>query len=1155
MEMYQAIFLIFLFINNAGPDYNDYKSYIGPDWVCKYGKPANGERQQHLLRLKFLGNRIPYTNNSITTFQLDILAFGDISPNPGPDGTDGAIDTHIHRPKLVYSSDQLLALNPYNGTIRSLPHLSTGVWKTITSLHINNCAKPRGKRGGRRKPWLFKKTNCDNILLPQAIPVHVNPRKLNKTIEHNHNFIDHSNLIPITCSSPLRNLTFHLWNATSIRNKTVALLDHILTYDVDVMLIVETWLIESDSVIVGECTPPGYEFFNYIRGSPNYGGGIGIIAKKSLKLSPSPTTVSSVTFEHCTVTLKNLIKIIGIYRPPPSPVNKFKTSDFLEEIDLFLDKALDTPLKTIIVGDFNIHMDEPERWDTKRFTLTIDNLGITQHVKHPTHTSGHIIDLVLTGEGDDLVCDIPEVEPFDETRHFLVKFTISCSKPHPLKVKKTSREFGKMNHARFTEVLKDKLGASPDSSDPNTLVELYNRLTLSTLNELCPLVTKEVVLKHKLPWYNNAIHAARQERRRLERKWKKSRSSEDENCLREQKKLVSKLIIASKTEFFSEKCVSSNTKEMFRTVNGLLNKPSRILPDCDLNNELANKFLTFFIEKVETIRNNVGYQSASDQTDHFRLNSVTPPCFTDFRPLSCDDIVKIIAGFPSKQCILDPIPTWLIKENLHLLAPLITKIVNNSLSMGIFPSTLKQSIITPVIKKSTLDRNILKSYRPIANLPFLSKVIEKAASCQVMDHVDSNALGEILQSSYKRHHSTETALLKVKNDLLLSLDNDKAVLMVLLDMSAAFDTVDHDIMLQRLTTSFGIHGSVKSWFRTYLKDRITKVCIDGDFSAEHTLKYSLPQGSIIGPHGFILYTSPVGDIIRSFNISFHAYADDVQMYAEFNPKIEGDCERVLANLTSCINRINAWMVQNTLRLNQDKTEFFLVASRNVSSAFSDLELNLGDCTIRRSLSIKNLGVTFDDVINMSGHINSICKTVNFHIRNIWRIRRFITMEACHHVVRGLVLSRLDYANSLLVGARQADINRLQRLQNKAARLVMACGRDQPSSDLLADLHWLPVRQRISYKLLLYVFKSLSGQAPVYMSALIQLLNSPSNERRHRLRSSSDQTRLIVNRSKKRAGDNSFTVAAARLWNELPIHIREALSVSVFKQKLKTHLFP
>ena len=178
-------------------------------------------------------------------------------------------------------------------------------------------------------------------------------------------------------------------------------------------------------------------------------------------------------------------------------------------------------------------------------------------------------------------------------------------------------------------------------------------------------------------------------------------------------------------------------------------------------------------------------------------------------------------------------------------------------------------------------------------------------------------------------------------------------------------------------------------------------------------------------------------------------------------------------------------------LNQtnNKTEFFLIANRNVSAALSEISLKVGELSIQRSTSIKNLGVTFDDSLTMYSQINTICKSVNFHIRNIWRICRFITTEACHHIVRGLVLARLDYANSLLFGTREADLTCLQHLQNKAARSVMSCGRDQSSTDLLRELHWLPVKQRTIYKLMMYIYKALNDMAPCYISAMTHLQNT------------------------------------------------------------------
>jgi len=454
-----------------------------------------------------------------------------------------------------------------------------------------------------------------------------------------------------------------------------------------------------------------------------------------------------------------------------------------------------------------------------------------------------------------------------------------------------------------------------------------------------------------------------------------------------------------------------------------------------------------------------------------------------------------------------------------------------------------------------MDQNSLKSYRPVANITFLSKIVEKAATCQVTNHVESNHLGEKYQSAYRRHHSTETALLRVKNDVLKCLDNGKAVIMVLLDMSAAFDTVDHHILLQRLNCRFGIGGTVNRWFASYLCDRTTKVTVKNNFSSEHTLKYSLPQGSIIGPLGFTLYTTPVGDIIRDCGIMFHVYADDIQLFLDFDPKIHGDSQRALTCLTSCITKINDWMVANTLQLNQEKTEFIVFASNRVLPHLANLELRLGNVCIHPTSSVKNLGIFLDAPLNMSEQISSLCKSINFHIRNLWRIRRFITHEACHNAVRGLVLSRLDYGNSLLLGAREGDLKRLQRLQNKAARLVYSCGRDQPSAGLLKELHWLPVKERIEYKIMLYVYKCINEQGPTYLGDLVSLQRNDPLGTGRRLRSHSDYTRLSMLRSYKKAGDSSFAVAAPRIWNNTSVEIREAVSVSCFKRLLKTSLFP
>ena len=171
---------------------------------------------------------------------------------------------------------------------------------------------------------------------------------------------------------------------------------------------------------------------------------------------------------------------------------------------------------------------------------------------------------------------------------------------------------------------------------------------------------------------------------------------------------------------------------------------------------------------------------------------------------------------PSKSCSLDPMPTWLVKQYLPVLTPILTKIVNSSLSSGSFSSGLRRAIITPILKKASLDKNTLGNYRPVSNLPFVGKLIEKVVSAQVSDYISSNDLSDPYQSAYTKARSTETALACVQNDILRAIDNQQAVFLLMLDLSAAFDTVDHGILLERLAGDFGFTGDVHNWYKTYL---------------------------------------------------------------------------------------------------------------------------------------------------------------------------------------------------------------------------------------------------------------------------------------------------------------------------------------------------
>ena len=556
----------------------------------------------------------------------------------------------------------------------------------------------------------------------------------------------------------------------------------------------------------------------------------------------------------------------------------------------------------------------------------------------------------------------------------------------------------------------------------------------------------------------------------------------------------------------------------------LLNNATKLLPSCGSLSDLANRFAEFFVEKIEKIRRNLNVEidlggshdvvvleqsigssmccSSEDKTVSDELSVQSDSVnkvvcvesdateLHELKPVSLEEIDRILKKCSNKLCLLDPIPMWLLKDNSTQFIPILTEIVNASFKTGNFPDALKDAIITPIIKKQNMDPNILSNYRPVSNIKVVAKVAEMAASARLTDHLNSNNLNEIFQSAYRPCHSTETALLRVKNDIATAIDNTKAVFLVMLDLSAAFDTIDHSIFINRLHHTFHIKGRALKWFASYLQNRKNRVSISGKFSQEQVLNFGLPQGSILGPRGYTMYTHPVGEILRRNNVDFHTYADDTQIYVVFDPRNDAECELALNRLKTCVHEIKTWMTKNMLQLNQAKTEFFIAASSRFIGRLSHITFTVDNVTIKPALALKNLGVTFDPVLNMSRQISSIVKCVSFHLRNLSRIRRFMDYDTAKLAVQALVFSRIDYCNALLLGATEYDLTRLQRLQNRAARLIFLVGRDTPSAPLLRRLHWLPIRKRIEFKILTIVYKCVYAQAPEYLQNLITL-NKPT----------------------------------------------------------------
>ena len=405
---------------------------------------------------------------------------------------------------------------------------------------------------------------------------------------------------------------------------------------------------------------------------------------------------------------------------------------------------------------------------------------------------------------------------------------------------------------------------------------------------------------------------------------------------------------------------------------------------------------------------------------------------------------------------------------------------------------------------------------------------------------------EKMQSAYREGHSTETALIRIQNGVLRSIDSKRCVFLVLLDLSAAFDTVDHRILVTRLSDRFGVRGSALQWIESYLSERKQFVVVNGTRSHEHSLDCNVPQGSVLGPGLFGDYSSPIGDIFRKHGIDFHLYADDTQVYVSFPADDEA---QALSKLEACIAEVRLWMAKNYLKLNDEKTDFVILGSKHNLKKVTTSHVTIGDAKIKPSDCVKNIGASLDKEMQLEKQVTLTCKSAWYHLYQLSKIKKYLSQEQLQTVIQAFVISKLDENNGLLIGSPRQLTTKLQSIQNAAAKMICGIKRFDHVQAPLQKLHWLPVEYRIKFKVLLLCFKCMFDNGPTYLKELLIPYAPPRS-----LRSSSSNLLTVPKTAMKRYGDRAFSVAGPVLWNSLPESVRSCQSVPSFKRSLKTHFF-
>ena len=706
------------------------------------------------------------------------------------------------------------------------------------------------------------------------------------------------------------------------------------------------------------------------------------------------------------------------------------------------------------------------------------------------------------------------------------------------------------------EELKEELKTHSIINKPNInltvdeLVEELNEALDKTANKLCPETTKNVRYRPNQKWFSSKLLALKRAWYRARRKCRKNKTDENKQNVKEARSSYENAMIRYRCYHYSNKVEKSDTKNLFKTLNYLSGEDnSTILPSSNNDKALANKINNFFADKVIGIRGDVTAEQKS--SDHLSMshdnNDDDLKCsLNTFDEIDLNTLETLIKDMNTKFNPEDPLPTAVFKKCLDVLGPVVLLIVNKSLAHSVFPSSLKTASIRPTIKDRNGDKESLKNYRPISNTPFLSKILEKVALDQINSYISSNDLHSQYQSGYRKHHSCETAVLKLTDDILKSFRGKKMCCLVLLDMSAAFDTVDHDLLLSTLQNNYNIDGSVLKWLASYLNNRRFAVTVGTTKADEILMLYGVPQGSLLGPLLFILYTKEVARIALRYGLRIQLYADDTQLYLAFDP-LE-DFDDMEQRFAQCMEDIKIWMRSHFLKLNIEKTDIMFFGSRYSTSmhCFNSLELGDKEPTCRTTEGfVKTLGVRLDENLTMKHHINNIIQVGNYHLKRFHRLRYYLDYNTKLKIVTAFVLTKVDYCNSLLANVPKKAILRLQKLINSCVRFLFNLRKREHVSVYAKQAHILPIAFRIKYKLCTIVHKIINGRAPPYLSDLI----CPKIIHRSNLRSEND---FFMMQPQSPSCDISFKMTLA--WNELPYDIRCLSDDEKFKKELKTLYF-
>ena len=940
----------------------------------------------------------------------------------------------------------------------------------------------------------------------------------------------------------------------------------------DIFCLSETWLSENHSEDAFYIS--GYSLLRRDRCTGSHGGGVALYISNALSFTRRTDIENNIGLECIVCEFKFIctspIIVCTLYRPPNSELATF--------LSLFEDllTTVSTEGKEILInGDFNIDL-LSNIGATKSLSDLASIFGLEQVIKHPTRTAakyvnGHfsisstLIDHFYVNEPYNVLTakvvdwSISDHSPICVVRKLrgspLLKSSSNSQNPNEI----TYRSLKRFNEEDFLTDL-DSYDWDPCfvPFDVNKSLQNWQKGFLNIFDKHAPIVKHRVKHKVLLPWLTPEILKLMKTRDSIKRQvnsglvpW---------NVFTFYRNRVNSMIFKSK-RYYYHKIINDNrndSKKLWKTLKSMTNTASTSSPTLICLNdkslmsptEIAEAFQEHFLNAPTALKSTILKPQSPISSSHSFLsefvaakkNSLVKFTIPFF---SSETVTEYFNSLKAKGTGLDGLSLRILRLSANYISLSLSKILNLSLETSVFPDTWKLARVTPVFKSG--DKTCIDNYRPISVLPVLSKLFERHVCNHLQNYLTEHSLLAPNQSGFRKHHSTETLLIYLTDAWLKEMNKGNLNGLLLIDFRKAFDMVDYDVLLRKLSI-YGLTNSTVKWFRSYLTNRKQIVSINSHLSNKGVIPFGVPQGSILGPLLFIMYINDLPFIFKEQPISVAMYADDATLFTSATSVSD------LNNLLNdCAKPLLLWAYNNGMALNSSKTKSMVIGTRaRLSSNTESLSVKLGSDPISNSDCEKLLGVYIDSTLKWDHHVTHLLRKVSGKLNMIKKIKHFLPLDLRVTLFNSLIKPVLEYCCSVWGNCFADDLKRILKFQKYAARTLLDADYLSRSVPLFNKLKWLPIDSLITISKLCTLFKCFSYQAPPYLSDQFTQI---SNLHKHSTRSSTlNKLYPDTNLCKTDSGRRTFSYSGSILWNDLSLTSKSYTSFKSFRRNcLKTYL--